>query len=109
MDSEHLVVLCTCPDHAIAEEIAKTLIDYGCAACVSIIPGVTSVYAWEGKVHQDSELQLLIKTTRGAYREVEETVQRLHPYELPEIIAVPVVKGQGDYLQWISIQTRRDN
>lgn len=108
MDAEHLIVLCTCPDQATADEIADTLVDHGCAACVNILPGVTSIYSWQGKVHRDAELQLIIKTTRTAYREVEETIQRLHPYELPEILAVPVAKGQGDYLQWITIQTRKD-
>jgi periplasmic divalent cation tolerance protein len=108
MDATHLIVLCTCPDRETAQEIARTLIEYGHAACVSILPGVVSVYGWQGEVQQDEELQLLIKTTRGAYRGVEETVLRLHPYELPEIVAVPIMKGLGDYLQWITIQTSRE-
>ena len=109
MDHAHLIVLCTCPDRETAQEIASTLVEYGHAACVNILPGIASVYTWQGQVQQDEELQLLIKTTGQAYRKVEETVLRLHPYELPEIIAVPVVKGQGDYLQWISITTSGQN
>ncbi|RFA30127.1 divalent-cation tolerance protein CutA [Alkalilimnicola ehrlichii] len=107
MDSEHLIVLCTCPDRATAEEIANTLVEYGHAACVNIIPGIVSVYEWQGQVEHGEELQLLAKTTKQAYRKVEETIQRLHPYELPEIVAVPLVKGLNDYLTWISIQTSK--
>ncbi len=109
MASEHLVVLSTCPDRASADEIAATLVEDGHAACVNIVPGLTSVYRWKGELHRDPELLLLIKTTREAYRGVEETVVRLHPDELPVVIALPLQSGLGDYLHWVTLQTRRDD
>jgi periplasmic divalent cation tolerance protein len=108
MDATHLVLLCTCPNMDVAREIAATLVEDGAAACVNIVPGLTSVYRWQGETHEDAELMLVVKTTGAAYRRVEETIQRLHPYELPEIIAVPVVKGLSDYLHWMTIQTHLD-
>jgi periplasmic divalent cation tolerance protein len=108
MDATHLVLLCTCPTVEVAREIAATLVDDGAAACVNIVPGLTSVYRWQGETQADTELLLVVKTTATAYRRAEETIQRLHPYELPEIIAVPVVKGLGDYLHWMTLQTSAD-
>jgi periplasmic divalent cation tolerance protein len=108
MDATHLVLLCTCPNMDIAREIAGTLVEDGVAACVNILPGLTSVYRWQGETHEDAELLLLAKTTSKAYRRAEETIQRLHPYELPEIIAVPVTKGLSDYLHWMTLQTQSD-
>lgn len=105
MSSEHLVLFCTCPDAASAEEIASTLVEYGEAACANIVPGLTSIYAWQGKVERDQEVLLIIKTLGSAYRKAEETIQRLHPYEVPEIIALPVARGLSDYLHWVTLQT----
>lgn len=104
-EATHLILLCTCPTMEAAEEIASTLVEDGAAACVNIIPGLTSVYRWQGETQTGTELQLVVKTTTSAYRRAEETIQRLHPYELPEIIAVPVVKGLSDYLHWMTLQT----
>ncbi|NLO81148.1 MAG: divalent-cation tolerance protein CutA [Xanthomonadaceae bacterium] len=104
-DASHLVLLCTCPTMEAAQEIASTLVEDGAAACVNIVTGLTSVYRWQGETRNDSELLLVVKTTAAAYRRAEETIQRLHPYELPEIIAVPVVKGLSDYLHWVTLQT----
>lgn len=103
--TEHILVLSTMPDEAVANEIAETLVDDGLAACVNILPGITSVYRWQDKIEKDRELLLYIKTTNKVYKKVEETIQRLHPYELPEIIAVPIERGLGDYLEWVSLET----
>ncbi len=81
---------------------AGTLVEEQLPACVNIIPGLTSVYRWKGDVHQDKEVLLLIKTTAAIYPQLEQRVQALHPYELPEIIAVPIQTGQADYIQWIN-------
>lgn len=105
MDASHLVLLCTCPTLDVAREIAGTLVEDGAAACVNILPGLTSVYRWQGETHEDAELLLVVKTSTSAYRRAEETIHRLHPYELPEIIAVPIVKGLSDYLHWMTVQT----
>lgn len=109
MSDEHLVGLSTCPNMDIATEIADTLVEDGLAACVNIVPGLVSVYRWKGETHRDREWLLIMKTTRQAWRKLEETVLRLHPDELPEIIAVPVSSGLNDYLAWVTYQTSPDN
>lgn len=109
MSEEHLVVLSTCPNRDVAEEIAEALVEDGHAACVNIVPGLTSVYRWEGKVQHDRELLLVIKTTRAAMRRLEETILRLHPDELPEIVAVPITAGLNDYLHWVTLETNLED
>ncbi len=105
MDSEHLVGLSTCPTLDLAREIADAVVEDGHAACVNIVPGLTSVYRWKGETHHDQEVLLVMKTTRAAWKRLEETVLRLHSEELPEIIAVPVSSGLSDYLAWVTYQT----
>lgn len=100
-----LLVLCTCPDHETAESIARALVERRLAACVSVLPGLTSVYHWQGAVEQASEVQLVIKTTRARYAEVEAAVLAVHPYELPELLAVEPVAGLAGYLGWIDAET----
>ncbi|HSQ08203.1 MAG TPA: divalent-cation tolerance protein CutA [Chromatiaceae bacterium] len=101
MTSPVLIVLCTCPDADVAGRIATALVSEGLAACVNALPGVTSVYLWEGSVQTDTEVQLLIKTTAARLPALTDRVRALHPYELPEVIAVPVTGGLPDYLQWV--------
>lgn len=101
MPDRHLLVYCTCPDQASAQSIANALIDNALAACVGILPGVQSVYRWQDKRETAQEYQLTIKTRHSAYRALEQTIITLHPYELPEIIAVPITHGLAGYLAWI--------
>ena len=82
-------------------EIAHKLLDRKLAACVNIIPTMTSLYTWEGEVCADEELLLIIKTTKSAFDELASTVEEIHPYDVPEIIAVPLAAGSKDYLDWI--------
>ncbi len=96
------MVLCTLPAQEAAAQLADTLVEEKLAACINIIPGLTSVYRWKGAVQRDSEVLLLIKTSSAAYTRLEQRVRALHPYELPEIIAVPIQIGQADYIQWIN-------
>ena len=96
------LILCTCPTSAIAEQLASLLIDQRLAACINIVPGLTSIYRWQGKVEKDTEVLLLIKTTQDRYAAVANAIQQHHPYELPEIIAVTVDEGSPDYLRWIT-------
>lgn len=105
MDDTYLLALCTCPDEDVAERIASDLVTEGHAACANIIPGLTSVFFWEDKAEKDPEVLLLIKTTGRAYPAMEERIQEMHPYELPEIIAVRIDRGLGEYLNWISTET----
>lgn len=99
-----IVVLCSCPDDAAADRIASTLVDERLAACVNRISGVLSTYRWRGKVCRDSELLLVIKTTRERFDAVRERIVALHPYELPEVIAVDIAHGHAPYLAWIEAE-----
>lgn len=104
MPTPYQLVLCTCPDPATAQQIAEQLVEKQLAACVNILPGLISVYQWQGKPEKAEEHLLLIKTTNEAYDALQQTLTRLHPYELPEIIAVPIEGGSAAYLQWIGQQ-----
>ncbi|MES9966283.1 MAG: divalent-cation tolerance protein CutA [Sedimenticola sp.] len=101
MPTQTLLVHCTCPDQASAERIAGEVVDEGLAACVNILGSITSVYKWQGEQERSEEILLLIKTSRQGYRQLERKIVELHPYELPEIIAVPVEQGLPDYLHWV--------
>ena len=99
--SERLVVLMTAGSQQEAEKIAQTLVKEMLAACVNLLPGVTSVYRWEGEVQRDQEWLLVAKTTRQVLDDLVRRVQALHSYDLPEIVALPVVGGNQAYLRWI--------
>ncbi len=105
MEKRHCIVLCTCPDEASAQRIAEHLVERRLAACVNLIAGVRSVYVWQGETETTSEVQLVIKTSVARYDAVERQIQQLHPYELPEIVAVPIMAGLEGYLEWIDSAT----
>ena len=96
------LVMCTCPDQDSAKTIAEQLVDQSLAACVNILPGIESIYIWQGKRESAQEQLLMIKTTKNVYDALEKTIIGLHPYELPEIIAVNIEDGNTNYLNWIS-------
>lgn len=108
MDSliEAVVVLVTAPPGEPAEKIARHVLDRKLAACVNIVPSIRSLYWWEGKVCDDAECLLVIKTERKRLAELEAAVRSVHPYEVPEVIALPVVDGSDAYLQWIAAVVR---
>ena len=97
------VLLCysACPDAASAQNIAEALVGEQLAACVNQLPGVRSTYRWQGAVIHDDEVLLLIKTTGGQLESLRQRLLQLHPYELPELIAVPVDHGHAAYLDWV--------
>lgn len=97
----YIVVLVTAKDKAEGQKIADKLIQEKLAACVNIIEGVTSLFWWEGKVDQASEVLLIIKTQKTLFKKLEKAVKSAHSYTVPEIIALPVVAGNTDYLKWI--------
>ena len=101
-----IITYCTCPDIATANKISRLLISQHMAACVNQVPGITSVYEWEGKIEETSEVLLLIKSTEERFDAITRLVTAEHPYELPELIAVPVSKGLPDYLDWIKQCTK---
>lgn len=102
---ERLIVLTTMPDREGAISLAKRLVEQGLAACVNIGAEVTSIYRWEGELQQGNETTLTIKSSRRRYAELERQIARNHPYELPEIVAVPITAGLEDYLAWIDTCT----
>lgn len=104
--SDVLLVVTNLPDRATAERIADTLVTEGMAACINILAPCTSVYRWEGKLNHTDEVPLLIKTTHAAYPRLQNRLQELHPYELPELIAVPVTNGLPAYLAWVGQETQ---
>jgi len=102
---EVVVVLTNLPDREAALKLANDLVARRLAACVNVLAECTSVYRWHGKVEKAAEVPVLIKTRRERYAEVEAAIRGLHPYELPEIVAVPVVRGLDQYLQWVADET----
>lgn len=100
-DKQCWVIYCTCPDQVVAERIAHALVDEQLAACVNILPGITSVYSWKGQRQQDSEYLLIIKSCVGVYPRLTQRILALHPYDMPEIIALPIVAGTPAYLDWL--------
>jgi periplasmic divalent cation tolerance protein len=100
-----VLVFCTCPDEATAERIASALVEEHLAACVNRIPGIASTYRWQGKVCRDNEQLLVIKTTRERFDALRARIIELHPYELPEVIAVDIALGSAPYLDWIARET----
>lgn len=105
MNFQYLIVLCSCPDESVAAAIASTLVGEGLAACINRLSAMRSTYAWEGAVRDEPEVLLLIKTRRARYAELERRLRALHPYALPEIIALPVVEGSEAYLAWLGAAT----
>lgn len=106
MSAEFLLVLCTCPTRSVAAAITTALLEQELAACVNRLPGIKSSYRWKGQVEEDEELLLMIKTTRDHLPEVERAIGQLHPYELPEVIGVPISAGSQPYLDWIRSSTK---
>ncbi|MFH2135850.1 MAG: divalent-cation tolerance protein CutA [Pseudomonadota bacterium] len=104
--SEVLLVVTTLPDRATAERIAEALVSARVAACVNILAECTSVYRWQGKIEHACEVPMLIKTTRDAYVRLEETLRTMHPYDVPEIVALPVTAGLPSYLDWVKQETK---
>ncbi len=102
MSGEALLVLSTFPDVATARRISRQLVEEQFAACANILPQIESIYWWEEKVETASETFVLFKTTAGRYAALETTLRRLHPYEVPEIIALRIDQALPDYLRWVS-------
>ena len=99
--SQRLLVLSTVGDAETAEEIARDVVGKGLAACVNIIPEIRSIYSWKGRIESDAERLLVIKTTGERFEALRATIVRLHPYDVPEVIAVPIERGHTPYLEWL--------
>lgn len=105
--SEGLVALSTLGVNHDAEGIARALVERGLAACVNVVPGVTSVYRWQGAVEREQEQLLVIKTTRERFEELRRALLELHPYEVPELVALAVEAGHPPYLAWLDASCSR--
>ena len=99
--SHYRIVLITVPDEENARIIAHGLVSEKLAACVNIVTGVRSVYQWQGQIHSDNELLLICKTTDDVWPSLKEWVLRHHPYEVPEMVELPILEGAPAYLQWM--------
>lgn len=96
------VVLVTCPHPEAAATLARTLVEEGLAACGNVLPGLRSIYRWQGQVQDEPEALLLLKTTAARFEALRERVVALHPYEVPEVIALAVDAGHAPYLAWVA-------
>lgn len=97
----HIVVLITVPSPEEGEKIAKALVEKRLVACVNIVSGLSSIYHWQGKICDEKELLLVAKTRDSLFERLEHEVKSIHSYKVPEIIALPIVKGSKEYLDWI--------
>jgi len=102
--TDALVVLVTAPDAAAAAALARALVEARLAACGNVVPGVRSIYRWEGRVHDEPEALLLLKTTRAGFEALREAILRLHPYQVPEVVALPVEAGSAPSLAGLAAQ-----
>jgi periplasmic divalent cation tolerance protein len=103
---QFIVVLTTLPDTDSAERLANSLVEQKLAACVNIHGRMTSIYRWRDRIERGTEMQLVIKTTAARYDAVERQIKQEHPYELPEILALPVSDGLADYIEWVDSCTK---
>jgi periplasmic divalent cation tolerance protein len=99
--TDKIVVLTACDSEEKAAELARALVEQKVAACVNILPGVRSIYHWQGKVEDASEWQLVIKSRRDLFPKLKEAIAAVHSYEVPEVLALPVVDGSEAYLSWL--------
>ena len=105
--SGHLVVLSTVAKAEDAERIGRALVEGGLAACVNVLPAVTSIYRWKGKLEREEERLLVIKTRADRFEALREALVALHPYEVPEVLALPVAAGHAPYLEWLDAGVER--
>lgn len=104
--TEALVVLCTAPTAEVAAELARALVEARLVACGNVVPGLRSVYRWQGKVEDEPEVLLVLKTTRERLPALRDELLRRHPYQVPEVLALPVEAGSAAYLEWLAAQVR---
>lgn len=103
--TQAILIITNVPDSVVAGKISRQLVENRLAACVNVLPPVHSVYSWQGAIEEATEITLLIKTMQNLYPKVEQKILELHPYEVPEVIALPMVNGLPSYLGWIAAET----
>lgn len=107
--TDKIVVLNTCASQEEGERVARLLLDARLAACVSIVPGVESLYHWQGKIETSSEWLLIIKSTRERFAELRAAIEKAHSYDVPEVLALPVVDGAPNYLNWLDANVLKNS
>lgn len=106
LNNAAVVILCTAPDENCARQLAQSALDARLAACVTLLPGATSLYHWEGKLEQQTEIQLLLKSDREHQSALLTHLKQQHPYQTPELLVLPVEGGDSDYLSWLNASLR---
>ncbi|WP_263064474.1 divalent cation tolerance protein CutA [Dickeya dadantii] len=106
LNNAAVVILCTAPDENCARQLAQSALDVRLAACVTLLPGATSLYHWEGKLEQQTEIQLLLKSDREHQSALLTHLKQQHPYQTPELLVLPVEGGDSDYLSWLNASLR---
>lgn len=101
------LVLSTAGSRTVAARIARVLVSSGAAACVSVLPGIRSIYRWKGKIHDEKELLLVVKTNARKLADVERTIRKLHTYDVPEIVSIRIDRGSEPYLRWLESETTK--
>ncbi|MBL8268671.1 divalent-cation tolerance protein CutA [Steroidobacter sp.] len=109
MTEQVIVAFSSCPDEATAKRLAEALVSERLATCVNRVSGIASTYFWDGRLQDDAEILLIIKTTAARLTELEARLSALHPYELPELVALPVAGGNERYLQWVRTGVAANN
>jgi periplasmic divalent cation tolerance protein len=100
-DTDVRAVFVTTPDGDVAERIVRALVEEGLAACGNIVPGIQSIYRWQGRIESSAELLIMLKTTAGSMPSVINRIREIHPYDVPEVVALPVTAGNPAYLEWV--------
>lgn len=106
MEQNQLVIFCTCPDRESGEQLATAIVKDQMAACVNLVPRITSIYNWKGVLKREPECLLLIKTSADRFEALRQRLRETHPSEVPEIIALPICQSDPDYLAWLTESTR---
>lgn len=106
--TDKVIVLTTCGKSEDAEKIAQALIEKRLAACVNVVAGVRSYYRWQGKIENDNEFLLIVKTARGLVDSLRQELEKLHPYDLPELVVAPIIDGSPNYLAWLEQEVTAD-
>ena len=107
--TDKIIVLTTCAEKADAERLARTLVAERLAACVSVVPRVRSFYHWKGEIESSEEFLLIVKTSRDLFPALCAEMEKLHPYEVPELLALPIVEGAENYLNWMGANLRGES
>jgi len=105
--TDKIVVLCTCASPEEGERLARALVAGRLAACVNVVPGMRSFYRWKGEIEAADECLLVIKSSRDLFAALSIAIEKLHPYEIPEVLALPIVEGSGNYLNWLAVNLQQ--